>query len=59
MQLILHFSESSFLFIKSIVSIDLTPYLFLCANLPNSLLMLHCQISALYPLKSCVSFFLN
>ena len=40
---------------KSIVSVALTLYLFICANLPNEFIMLHFQISALSPYMSCVS----
>ena len=40
------------------MSVSLKPYSFLFDNLPNLMLVMCCQIYALYQLSSCVSFFL-
>ena len=50
------FFREFFLFIKYIVAVALTLYLFPWANIPNSLLVLYFQMTALSPLGSCVSF---
>ena len=49
------FFREFFLVYKSIVYVAFAPYLCICANLPNQLLMVHFQISGLYLLSSCVS----